>query len=56
MITLKALLVTAPPELREQLQGLSKMTLIDRSAGLRLGAVTSPLAAAKHSLRALARR
>jgi transposase len=56
MITLKALLVTAPPELREQLQGLSKMALIDRCAGLRPGPMTSPSAAAKHSLRALARR
>jgi len=35
MISLKALLVTAPPELREQLQGLPKMTLIDRSLALR---------------------
>ena len=50
MITLKALLVTAPPELCEQLQGLSKMTLIDRCAGLCPGPITSPLAAAKHSL------
>jgi transposase len=56
MITLKALLITAPPELREQLQGLPKMALIDRCAGLRPGPITSPLAAAKHSLRALARR
>jgi len=56
MITLKALLVTAPPELREQLQGLTKMALIERCAGLRPGPVDSPLAAAKHALRALARR
>lgn len=56
MITLKALLVTAPPELREQLQGLTKMALIERCAALRPGPVDSPLAAAKHALRALARR
>jgi transposase len=56
MITLKALLVTAPAELREQLQGLSKMALLERCAGLRPGPMTSPLAAAKHALRELARR
>lgn len=56
MISLKALLVTAPPELREHLQNLSKMALIDRSAALRPGPITTPLAAAKHALRALARR
>ncbi len=56
MITLKALVVTAPPELREPLDGLSKMALIDRCAGLRPGPVTTPTAATKHALRALARR
>jgi transposase len=45
-----------PDELREQLQGLPKMTLIDRCAGLRPGTVTSVLASAKRSLRSLARR
>jgi transposase len=56
MIALKALVVTAPAELREPLDGLSKMALIDRCAGLRPGPVTTPTAAAKHALRALARR
>lgn len=63
LITLKALLVTAPPELRETLQGLPKRTLVDRCAALRpgplttsAGAPTSPAASAKHALRALARR
>jgi transposase len=56
MITLKALVVTAPAELREPLDGLSKMALISRCAGLRPGPVTTPTAAAKHALRGLARR
>jgi transposase len=56
MITLKTLVVTAPAELREPLDGLSKMALIDRCAGLRPGRLTTPTAAAKHALRALARR
>jgi transposase len=56
MICLKTLLVTAPPELREQLEPLSKAALLERCAALRPGAVTSPLAAAKHALRAMARR
>lgn len=49
-------MVTAPAELRDPLDGLSKMALIDRCAGLRPGPVTTPTAAAKHALRALARR
>lgn len=56
MVTLKTLIVTAPSDLREELQGLPKMTLIERCAGLRPGPVTTPLAATKHSLRGLARR
>jgi transposase len=56
MITLKTLVITAPPELREQLDGLPKMTLIERCAGLRPGQMTTPLAATKHVLRGLARR
>ena len=56
MITLKALVVTAPAELREPLDGRSKMALVGRCAGLRPGPVTTPTAAAKHALRALARR
>lgn len=56
MVTLKALIVTVPDELREQLQGLPRMTLIERCAGLRPGNITTTTASAKHALRALARR
>jgi transposase len=56
IVTLKALLVTAPAELREQFDGLTDKVLVDRCASLRPGAITSPVASAKHSLRALARR
>jgi transposase len=56
IITLKALVVTCPDELRFELQPLSKAALRDRCAALRPGHVSSPLAAAKHALRALARR
>jgi transposase len=56
IVTLKTLIITAPPDLREELDGLSKMALIERCAGLRPGPMTTPLAAAKHSLRQLARR
>lgn len=56
IVTLKTLIITAPPDLREELDGLSRMALIERCAGLRPGPMTTPLAAAKHSLRQLARR
>lgn len=54
--TLKALIVTAPADLREHLAGTSDKVLIDRCASLRPGAVTSPTASAKYSLRTLAKR
>ena len=56
IITLKALVVTAPPELGEELRELSKMVLIERCLALRPGKIDTPLAAAKHVLRSLARR
>ncbi len=56
MISLKAVIVNALPELRETLQPLSKMALIDRCAGLRPGPVTTVAAATKHTLRSIARR
>jgi transposase len=56
MISLKAVLVNAPGELREQLQPLTKMALIHRCAALRPGPVTDTTSAAKHTLRAIARR
>ena len=56
MISLKAVLVNAPAQLREQFQPLSKMTLIRRCAALRPGPLTTVSAAAKHTLKAIARR
>jgi len=56
IISLKTIIVTAEPELREQLQGLPRVALIERCAGLRPGTPTSVLAATKHTLRATARR
>lgn len=56
MISLKQVLVNAPPELREELEPLTKMALIGRCAALRPGPVTSVLAAAKYTLRSIARR
>jgi transposase len=53
---LKALLVTAPAELREQLRGLPATTLVRTAAQLDPGPITSPLAAAMLALRTLARR
>jgi len=56
MISLKHLIITAPADLREQLQPLTKMALIRRCAALRPGDVSDPLAATKYALRAMARR
>ena len=56
MISLKQVIVNAPPELREELQPLSKMALINRCAGLRPGQVTTIMASSKYTLRAIARR
>ena len=56
IVTLKAVIVTVPAELREQLDGLTDKALIDRCAGLRPGAIDTPVASAKHTLRSLARR
>jgi transposase len=53
---LKALLVTAPAELREQLRGMSVTRLVRAAAGQEPGPITSPLAAAMLALRTLARR
>jgi transposase len=52
----KAVLVTAPPQLREALQHLPRIALLQRCAALRAGELTTPLAASKHALRLLARR
>jgi transposase len=57
MLTVKAIIVTAPAGLREQLDGITgKMALIRRLAALRPGKLTSTTASAKASLRAIARR
>lgn len=57
MVTVKTIIVNAPAALRESLDGLTgKMTLIRHLAALRPGAMTSPTASAKATLRALARR
>ncbi len=56
MITLKQIVVNAPPGLREALQDLPDHGLLTRCAGLRPGPLDTPTAFAKHTLRALARR
>jgi transposase len=53
---IKALLVTAPAELREQLRDLPAATLVAAAAALVPGPITSPLAAAMLALRTLAHR
>jgi transposase len=53
---LKALVVTAPDELREQLRALSAVRLVQTAARLEPGPVTTPVAAARLGLRTLARR
>jgi transposase len=53
---MKALLVTAPADLREQLRTLSRDRLVDMAAGMRPGPVTSVAAAVKLALRGLAQR
>jgi transposase len=54
--SLKAVLITAPAEVREALEPLPNMALLRRCVGLRPGELTSVSAAAKHTLRAIARR
>ena len=56
MVTLKQIVVNAPSDVREALQGLTDHGLLTRCAGLRPGPLVSPTAAAKHTLRSLARR
>jgi transposase len=53
---IKALVVTAPAELRACLTELPNRQLIARCAAARPGPLTTPMAAAKHALRSLARR
>jgi transposase len=57
MLTLKALIVSAPAALREQLEFVrSKMALLRHCAALRPGSITSTTASAKAALRSIARR
>jgi transposase len=53
---IKALLVTAPVELREALNALPTGKLLERCAAFRPGELSSPGAVARHTLRLLARR
>ena len=57
MQALKAIIVSAPSALREQLDRLTgKMTLLRYLAALRPGPLTSTMVSVKTSLRAIARR
>ena len=53
---MKALVVTAPAELREKLDGLGTSALVKRCGSFRPGRLGSPTAAAKYALRSLACR
>jgi len=53
---MKALVVTAPADLRAALDGLSASRLARRCAGFRPGDVVTPAAATKLALRSIARR
>ena len=52
---LRALIVTAPAELRESLAGLTAKQLIDRVAHFRVGIVASPAEASRFAMRQLGR-
>ena len=51
MVTLKQIVVNAPPHLREALHALTDHRLLTRCAALRPGPLDTPTAAAKHALR-----
>ena len=53
---MKALVVTAPAELREKLDGLGTSALVKRCGSFRPGHLDTPTAAAKYTLRSLACR
>ncbi len=56
IITLKALIVNAPAELRQSLEDLPDKALIDRCARFRPGDINDTTSSAKCALRSLARR
>ena len=53
---MKALVVTAPAQLRETLDGLGTRALVTRCKGFRPGRLDGPMAAARYALRSLACR
>ena len=53
---MKALVVTAPAQLRETLNSLTAAVLVTRCKSFRPGGLESPTAAARYALRSLARR
>jgi len=56
LLVLKATIITAPAPLREELEVLSPAVLLRRAMALRPGPMVNPTAAAKYTLRSLARR
>jgi hypothetical protein len=57
MLALKAIMISAPAALREQLEAVAgRMALVRHLAALRPGPLTTTTASAKASLRAIARR
>ena len=57
MLTIKSIIVGAPADLRERLEGISgRVTLIRHLTALRPGPISSTVASAKAALRATARR
>jgi len=57
MQPLKSIIVSAPADLRERLEGIhGRVTLVHHWAALRPGPMTSTTASAKAALRAIARR
>jgi transposase len=55
-VTLKTVVVNAPPEIREQIDRHGDKALIEKCARFRLGKVEGPMTSTKHTLRSLARR
>ena len=56
IITVKAVVVNAPPVMREQLDHLADKSLIEKCAGHRPGQVTEAISSTKHTLGSLAKR
>jgi transposase len=56
MVVLKSTLVTAPDQVREELEGLTKCKLVERCASFEVRDLTGPDAAVRYSLASLAER